>query len=94
MARLEEAGVPCGPINSIDQVFADPQVGARGMKLEMAHGTGATVPLVASPLRLSDTPPQYVSAPPSLGQHTDEVLGTLAGVGVEQLLALRASGVV
>jgi crotonobetainyl-CoA:carnitine CoA-transferase CaiB-like acyl-CoA transferase len=94
MKQLEQAGVPCGPINSIDQVFADPQVRARGMQLELPHASGAAVPLVASPLRFSATPPQYVSAPPLLGQHTDEVLTSLAGVGPEQLHGLRAAGVV
>lgn len=92
--KLEQVAVPCGPINSIDQVFADPQVRARGMQLGMQHGTDVEVPLVASPLRLSETPPEYVSAPPLLGQHTEEVLLGLAGVGTSELAALRASGVV
>lgn len=94
IALLEPAGVPCGPINDIGQVFADPQVRARQMQVELQHGSGAPVPLVASPLRLSETPPQYVSAPPLLGQHTAEVLATLAGVSAGELETLEASGVV
>jgi crotonobetainyl-CoA:carnitine CoA-transferase CaiB-like acyl-CoA transferase len=92
--KLEQVAVPCGPINSIDQVFADPQVRARGMQLGMQHGTGVEVPLVASPLRLSETPPEYVSAPPLLGQHTEEVLLGVAGVSASELAKLRAAGVV
>jgi crotonobetainyl-CoA:carnitine CoA-transferase CaiB-like acyl-CoA transferase len=64
------------------------------MQIQMPHGTGIGVPLVASPLRLSATPPEYASPPPLLGQHTDEVLSRLAGVGIEALAALRARGVV
>jgi crotonobetainyl-CoA:carnitine CoA-transferase CaiB-like acyl-CoA transferase len=75
-------------------VFADPQVRAREMQIEFQHGAGTPVPLVASPLRLSDTPPQYVSPPPLLGQHTGEVLAALAGIDTGQLAVLRQSGVI
>lgn len=94
IAQLEQAGVPCGPINGIDQVFADPQVQARGMQVSLPHAAGVDVPLVASPLRLSRTPAEYVSAPPLLGQHTDEVLTRLGGVAVDRLAELRAGGVI
>jgi crotonobetainyl-CoA:carnitine CoA-transferase CaiB-like acyl-CoA transferase len=94
ISKLEKVGVPCGPINSIDQVFADPQVRARGMQAGMQHGAGVDVPLVASPLRLSQTPPEYVTPPPLLGQHTDEVLLGIAGLSASELATLRAGGVV
>ncbi|HSI49419.1 MAG TPA: CaiB/BaiF CoA-transferase family protein [Ideonella sp.] len=74
MALLEPAGVPCGPINRLGDVFADPQVIARGMKLEMPHPAFGSVPLVANPIRLSASPVQYRQAPAQLGEHTVEVL--------------------
>ena len=71
---LESAGVPCGPINRLDQVFADPQVQARGLRVEAPHPRLGNVPLVANPIRLSGTPVGYRQAPPLLGEHTQEVL--------------------
>ncbi len=93
---LEQHNVSCGPINTIDQVFADPQVQARGMKLEMCHPAAGepTIPLIASPIRMSATPPSYAHPPPMLGQHTDEVLRELLGLGQDQLMALREGGVI
>lgn len=90
---LEAAGVPCGPINDLAQVFDDPQVQHRGMRIELPHPTAGKVPLVASPIKLSRTPVEHRSAPPLLGQHTDEVL---AGIGLDEqaIAALRAQGVV
>jgi crotonobetainyl-CoA:carnitine CoA-transferase CaiB-like acyl-CoA transferase len=75
VAALEAAGVPCGPINRIDQVFADPHVRERQMRIALPHPAGGTVPMVANPMRLSASPVAYRLAPPTLGQHTDEVLG-------------------
>jgi len=72
--RLEAAGVPCGPINRLDEVFADPQVLARGLRVELPHPVAGSVPGVANPIRLSASPVAYRTAPPTLGQHTDEVL--------------------
>jgi len=71
---LESRAVPCGPINRIDEVFADPQVVARGLRVELPHPVAGTVPGVANPIRLSATPVVYRSAPPVLGQHTEAVL--------------------
>jgi len=74
---LERAGVPCGPINTIEQVFADPQVLAREMRFDMPLTGGSSVPQLANPLRLSVTPPSYRHSPPALGEHTAEVLREL-----------------
>jgi len=93
LAALEAATVPCGPINSLDDVFADPQVRARGMTVPVAHPLNDTLQLVASPIKLSATPVQVRRAPPLLGQHTDEVLAEI-GVGRDELETLRRSGVI
>ncbi|AFT69620.1 Formyl-CoA transferase [Alloalcanivorax dieselolei B5] len=87
---LEQAGVPCGPVNSIADVFQDPHVQARGMQLEMSHPSLGTVPQVASPLRLSASPVEYRTAPPLLGEHTDEVLAETLGLSAEAIQRLRA----
>ncbi len=79
--RLERANVPCGPINNLEAVFADPQVLARGLRVELPHGLGITVPGVANPIRLSATPVRYQSAPPRLGEHGDAVLRDWLGEG-------------
>ena len=91
---LEQAGVPCGPINDLQQVFADPQVLARGLRLDLPNGLGSDTPQVASPLRLSATPVAYRSAPPLLGEHTDALLQRLLGVSEEAIVELRAAGVI
>ena len=74
IAALELAGVPCGPINDLAQVFADPQVQARGTRIRMAHPLSGEVDLVANPIRLSRTPVDYRRPPPLLGEHNSEVL--------------------
>lgn len=79
IAALEAAGVPCGPINRIDEVFADPQVIARGLQIAMPHALAGTVPLVANPIRLSGSPVAYQRPPPLLGEHTAEVLAQWLG---------------
>jgi formyl-CoA transferase len=76
--RLEAATVPCGPINGIDEVFENEQVKARQLAITMPHPLSGAVPLVANPLKMSVTPPTYRRPPPMLGQHQEEVLGTLA----------------
>lgn len=89
---LEKAGVPCGPINDLQQVFADPQVQARGLRLDLPNAMGSSTPQVASPLRLSATPVAYRSAPPLLGQHTEALLQRLLGMSETQVAELREAG--
>ncbi|MES2262646.1 MAG: CaiB/BaiF CoA-transferase family protein [Pseudomonadota bacterium] len=93
IAALEAAGVPCGPINRIDQVFDDPHVRARGLRIEMPHPEAGTVPLVASPMRLSASPVAYRMPPPALGQHTGQVLAEWLDMNPDQLhqLYLKAT---
>lgn len=91
---LEQAGVPCGPINDLQQVFADPQVQARGLRIDLPNAMGSTTPQVASPLRLSATPVAYRSAPPLLGQHTEALLQRLLGMSETQIAKLREAGVI
>ncbi|ANY18352.1 CoA-transferase [Bordetella pseudohinzii] len=93
ISLLEQHGVPCGPINNVAEVFADPQVQARGMRIAMTHPQAGEVPLVASPIRLSDTPVSYRHAPPQLGQHTDAVLAAYLGLSAEALHHYRSHGV-
>ena len=72
--------MPCGPINDIDEVFADPQVPARGMRIEMPHPVAGSVPLVANPVRFSASPVDYRRSPPRLGEHSAEVLQEWLGI--------------
>ena len=90
LEQLNARGIPCGPINNIDQVFDDPQVHHRGLQLELDHALAGTVPSVANPIRLSQTPIEYQLAPPLLGEHTDTVLARLLGLDSDYLHELRA----
>jgi crotonobetainyl-CoA:carnitine CoA-transferase CaiB-like acyl-CoA transferase len=90
---LEAQKIGCGPINTLADVFADPHVQAREMTLEMQHGSGATVKVIANPVKLSATPPTYRIAPPVLGEHTDEVLSGLLGMSAEEIASLRAKSI-
>ena len=90
---LETAGVPCGPINTLDDVFDNPQVVARGLQMDLPHPTAGVVKLVGSPMNMSATPPHYALPPPLLGQHTDAVLQDLLGYSAERIAALRDQGV-
>ncbi|MGA3943549.1 CaiB/BaiF CoA transferase family protein [Ralstonia nicotianae] len=92
--RLEAAGVPCGPINSLDEVFDNEQVKARGLRVDLPHPSAGTVPLVGSPVRMSATPPQAVAHPPLLGEHTEAVLRDVLDLPQAQIAALRAQGVI
>jgi crotonobetainyl-CoA:carnitine CoA-transferase CaiB-like acyl-CoA transferase len=93
IAALEEVGVPCGPINNISQVFADPQVQARKMR-QMLEGNTGLVPFVANPIRLSETPVSYRMAPPRLGEHTREVLRDVLGFTEAEVDGYVAQGIV
>ncbi len=93
LAALEAAKVPCGPINDLADVFADPQVEARGMTVTMPHPLAGEVRLVANPIKLSATPVQYRRPPPLLGEHTDAVLSDI-GLAPQEIARLRAQGVV
>ena len=94
VAVLEAANVPCGPINTMAEVFADPQVQARGMQLDLPHPRLGHAPGVASPIRLSDTPVSYRRAPPTLGQDTRSVLRERLGLDDAALDALASQGVI
>jgi len=93
IALLENAAVPCGPINDLAGVFADPQVMHRGLHLDLPHAAGGTAPQVANPIHFSATPIAYRRAPPLLGQDTDDVLREL-GRSESSIAALRAAGIV
>jgi crotonobetainyl-CoA:carnitine CoA-transferase CaiB-like acyl-CoA transferase len=94
LQALEAAGIPCGPINTLAQVFEDPQVVARGLRIELDHPLAGHVPQVANPIRYSDTTIAHERPPPLLGQHTDEILAARAGVDAEHLSDLRARGII
>ena len=91
---LEAAGVPNGPINNIAEVFEEPQVKARGVRIELEHAAAGKVPLVASPMRFSQTRIDYRQAPPVLGEHTEQVLRGLLGKDDAEIARLRARGVI
>ncbi|MCR9130753.1 MAG: CoA transferase [Alphaproteobacteria bacterium] len=93
-ARLHDAGVPCGPIQTIAELFEHPQVKARGLRVDLAMTGAAAAPLVANPMRLTASQPQYRRAPPRLGEHTAEVLHERLGLDQNGVEALIASGAV
>ncbi len=90
IAVLEAAGVPCGPINDLDEVFDNEQVVARGMQVSLPHPCGADVKLVRNPIRMSATPPDARTAPPLLGAQTDDVLRDMLGYDDARIAALKA----
>jgi crotonobetainyl-CoA:carnitine CoA-transferase CaiB-like acyl-CoA transferase len=91
---LEAAGVPNGPINDVAQVFEEPQVKARGIKVDLEHPVAGKLPTVASPMRFSATPLEYKLAPPVLGQHTEEILRGLLQLDDAAIAELKADGTV
>ena len=94
IARLEAANVPCGPINSYKEVFEDPQVRHRGLRVEMPHPLAGSIAGVASPMRMSETPVTYDAPPPLLGQHTREVLSGVLGKSDAEIERLREAGAI
>ena len=91
---LPKAGVPAGSVNSIADAFAEPQLQHRGVRIDLPHPTSGTAPGVANPIKFSESPVEYRSAPPTLGQHTDEVLTRVLGFDAERLAQLRADDVI
>jgi crotonobetainyl-CoA:carnitine CoA-transferase CaiB-like acyl-CoA transferase len=94
IAALEAAGVPCGPVHDLAQVFDHPQTRARDMVLRLPHPLAGTVDLIANPIRFSGTPLARTAAPPLLGADTDAVLGRILGRGADEIARLRAAGAV
>jgi crotonobetainyl-CoA:carnitine CoA-transferase CaiB-like acyl-CoA transferase len=94
LSLLEPSGVPCGPINDLAQVFADPQVRHRGMEVRAAHPVAGEVRMVANPMKLQGDPITHASAPPLLGQHTDDVLRSVLGLDAAAIERLRAERVI
>jgi glutaryl-CoA transferase len=93
LGLLEKNGIPCGPIYSVAEVLNHPQVRAREMVVERPHPKLGKVKLTGVPVKLSDTPGEATTAPPLLGQHTEEVLRDL-GYSTSQVAVLRKRGVV
>ncbi|MBO6855983.1 CoA transferase [Roseibium sp.] len=93
IAELEAEGVPCGPVNDLEQVFADPQVLARQMRITLPHPLGGEVDLIGSPINLEKTPVAYRSAPPLVGADTADVLTRLLGLGTDTLSDLAGRGI-
>jgi crotonobetainyl-CoA:carnitine CoA-transferase CaiB-like acyl-CoA transferase len=88
--------VPCSPVNTVDQVFVDPQVQHREMQIRMPHPLSASgmVDLIGNPIKYSATPVDYALPPPSCGQHTDEVLKEMLGMPAAEIAGLRQRGIV
>ena len=94
LEALETAGVPCGPINTIGEVFAEPQLAAREMLIDLPHPTAGRAALVGNPIKLSRTPVDYSKAPPLLGENTEDVLRDVLGYNAEEIRRLNESGVI
>ena len=92
--KLEALSIGCGPINKLSEVFADPQVVARKAVVEMRHASGVDVKVIANPVRLSESPADYRLPPPTLGQHTDEVLQGKLGLTRDEIAGLRNKGII
>jgi glutaryl-CoA transferase len=94
LPALAAAGVPCGLINDMAEVFEEPQVEHRGLRVEIPHPGGVPCPTVASPMRFSETPIVYDRPPPRLGEHTDDVLRRILGLSDAEIGELSAQGVI
>ncbi|MES2587159.1 MAG: CaiB/BaiF CoA-transferase family protein [Pseudomonadota bacterium] len=94
ISLLEAANVPCGPINNFEEVFDNEQVKARGVQINVPHPTAGNMKLVASPMRLSETPVEVRMAPPTLGQHTSEILEERLNLDPQAIAALQDKGII
>jgi len=94
LTDFEAVGIPCGPVNTVDRVAEDPQIAARQMIVELFHHRAGPLRVTNTPIKLSRTPGLVDRPSPELGEHTEEVLNTLLGLGQEQILSLRQSGVI
>jgi crotonobetainyl-CoA:carnitine CoA-transferase CaiB-like acyl-CoA transferase len=94
LKTLAGAGVPCGPINDLAQVFAEPQVRHRKMRFDLPHPLGGTVPQVRNPVLFSRNALEYRDPPPLLGQHTESVLAAELGLTPAEILSLKADGTI
>jgi crotonobetainyl-CoA:carnitine CoA-transferase CaiB-like acyl-CoA transferase len=92
--RLGKAGVPCGSVRDLHEVFTDPQIAARDMSVPMMHPIAGPIRVLGSPLKLSDTPASQRTPPPMLGQHTESVLQRDLGLTSDAIHELRADGVI
>jgi len=94
LADLEKASIPCGPINTVDKVFENPQIQHREMQVDIPHPLSGTVPQVGSPMKFSETPITYNQAPPTLGQHTESVLADILQLDAEAITALKDKNII
>ncbi|TAA56489.1 CaiB/BaiF CoA-transferase family protein [Shinella sp. JR1-6] len=94
IALLEPIGVPCAPINRIDQAFAHPQVVHRKLQINLPHTTGKVAPLVANPIKFSQTKIEYSTSPPMLGEHTKHILGSILNLGDDEISRLEKDKIV
>jgi crotonobetainyl-CoA:carnitine CoA-transferase CaiB-like acyl-CoA transferase len=94
LEKLEEAGVPSGPINDFEQVFSDPHVQSRGMRVKVKHPFEPDLSLIRNALTFSETPITEYRAPPLLGEHTNEVLGARLGYDAGKIEALKQQGII
>ena len=94
--ELAKINVSCGPINTLKEVFDDPQIKARNMRLKMSHQEAGeeSLELIGSPFKMSKTPVSFRHSPPTLGQHTEEVLKELIGTSSEEIASLKKEGVI
>jgi crotonobetainyl-CoA:carnitine CoA-transferase CaiB-like acyl-CoA transferase len=94
IAALEKAGVPCGPIDTLEEVFQNPQVVARNLRVDLPHPVAGVVPLVGNPIKMSATPPETKIHPPLLGEQTAHLLSTVLSYSPEKIAELQARGIV
>ena len=94
LSMFEKANVPCSPIQNIAEVFNDPHVRSRGTRIELGHPVTGRMPGIANPMRFSKSAVSYDRAPPTLGQHTAEVLTDVLGLSESEITALGNAGAI